>query len=547
MKNYTHAILPRASPPLVLRDYQIQTIDKMVDYDGRAALGVLGTGLGKTLIFTEFIRKDVTESDHRCLILSHREELVRQPLTYLTDLPCGIELAQHHARGQPIISASVQSLVGRLDRYNPREIDTIIVDEAHHAAAPTYRKVLDYFPAARIFGFTATAHRGDGIGLDCVFDDLLCEYDTLWGIEHGYLTPMDCVQVQLKYKMGSVRISEYGDFDQADVARVMSGTAAGVVEAYEKHARGQTIIFAASTDEARDITDLLNKHAGRKVAGLILGNTKNRDRVLEAYKLGLLQVLVNFGVLTEGTDLPSTETVIIARPISHTNVGLYAQMVGRALRLYPGKTTALVIDCVGISDYPVCTAATLIGKPLPEEKPAEVKSAEEKQPDEDKVEVLSDDEIPETWIEKQQEVSILDKGKGVDLHDVAWVELKNGGYILPIPNMVYRVSAPDDAGNVYLRKNKKCSKNAVPPQFVFDYVFQDLQKNHPHDRHIWDKSSRHVWDHQPITNQQYALIHRLAPDYKIDAKKMTRGDASRLIQLLLYKKDELEEGEVHAP
>ena len=358
---------------------------------------------------------------------------------------------------------------------------------------------------------------------------------------------MDCVQVLLKYKMGSVRINEYGDFDQADVARVMSGTAAGVVEAYQAHAHGQTIIFAASTDEARDITDLLNKHAGRKVAGLILGSTRDRGRVLEAYKLGILRVLVNYGVLTEGTDLPSTETVIIARPIAHSNVGLYAQMVGRALRLYPGKATALVIDCVGISDYPICTAATLIGKPLPEEKPAEVKSTEEKQPDENKVDVLSDDEIPDSWIKQRKEVSIMEKGKGVDLHGVAWLELKNGGYILPVPNMVYRVSAPDIAGNVYLRKNKKCAKNAMPPQFVFDYVFQDLQKNHPHDRHIWDKSKRHAWDKQPITNQQYALIRRLAPDYKIDAKKMTRGDASRVIQLLLYKQEDLEEGVGNAP
>lgn len=536
---------PRGSPPL--RDYQQDTVDKMLRYEGRAALCVLGTGLGKTRIFTDFIRREVKQNDHHCLILSHREELVKQPLTYLTDLPCGIELAQQHARGQHVITASVQSLVGRLDRYNPREIDTIIVDEAHHAAAPTYRKILDYFCGARIYGFTATAHRGDGIGLDCVFDDLLCEHDTLWGIEHGYLTPMDCVQVQLKYKMGTVKVNEYGDFDQADVARVMSGTAAGVVEAYDKYARGQTIIFAASVDEARDITDLINKYAGKRVAGLILGSTKNRDRLLEAYKMGLLQVLVNFGVLTEGTDLPSTETVIIARPIAHANVGLYAQMVGRALRLYPGKTTALVIDCVGISDYPVCTAATLIGKPLPEEKPETPETTEPKQPDENQTQLLKDDEIPDSWIQQQKEVSIMEKGKGVDLHGVAWVALKNGGYILPVPNMVYRVSAPDIAGNVYLRKNKKCAKNAMPPQFVFDYVFQDLQKNHPHDRHIWDKSSRHVWDHQPITNQQYTLIHRLAPDYKIDAKKMTRGDASRLIQLLLYKKDELEEGADHAP
>lgn len=536
---------PRAAPPL--RDYQVDTIDRMLSYEDRAALCVLGTGLGKTRIFTEFIRREVAENDHHCLILSHRAELVHQPLTYLSDLHGGIELAQQHAHQEPVISASVQSLVGRLARYNPRAIDTIIVDEAHHAAAPTYRKVLDYFPAARIFGFTATSHRGDGIGLDCVFKDVLCEYDTLWGIQHGYLTPMDCVQISLKYKMGSVKINEYGDFNKADVARVMSGTAAGVVEAYLAHARGQTIIFAASVDEARDIVTLLNKRIGKKVAGLILGNTRNRDRVLEAYRLGALKVLVNFGVLTEGTDLPSTETVIIARPISRTNVGLYAQMVGRALRLYPGKTTALIIDCVGISDYPICTAATLIGKPLPEEKPKEPETTEDKLPDEDKVQILKDEEIPETWIKEQKEVSIMEKGKGVDKHGVAWLGTSKNGYILIIPNMVYRISAPDEAGNVYLRKNKKCSRNAVPPQFVFDYVYQDLQKNHPHDAHIWDESKRHQWDRQPMTSQQFDLIHRFAPNIILDTKTMTRGDASRLIQLLLYKNDAVEkEGAGHA-
>lgn len=531
--------LNKTGPPL--RPYQEDVIHKMILYDGHSALCVLGTGLGKTRIFVDFLRREVTENDHHCLILSHREELVRQPLTYLSDLPCGIELAQQHARGQPVISASVQSLVRRLDRYNPREIDTIIVDEAHHAAAPTYRKVLDYFPAARIFGFTATAHRGDGIGLDCVFDDLLCEYDTLWGINHGYLTPMDCVQVQLKYKMGAVKINEYGDYDQTDVARIMSGTAAGVVEAYEKHARGQTIIFAVSVDEARDIADLLNKHAGKRVAGLILGSTRDRGRVLEAYKLGILRVLVNYGVLTEGTDLPSTETVIIARPISHTNVGLYAQMVGRALRLYPGKTTALVVDCVGISDYPVCTAATLIGKHL---KNADKNNTEASIPVENAVEnvpitILSGDDIPESWIDKRREVSILDKGKGVDLHGVAWIHLKNGGYVLRVPNMVYRISAPDQNGCVYLRKNKKSAKSPMPPQFVLDYVYQDLCKNHPHDKHIWDAKKRRIWDNQPATDAQVALIQKLNKDCNIDIHKMTRGDASGLIQTLLYCRGDL--------
>ena len=120
----------KRAPPL--RDYQAKTLQLMKDYDGQAALCNIATGLGKTRIYTEYIRWDVSENDHHVLILSHREELVRQPLEYLKDLPCGIELGPLHADGEPIISASVQSLVGRLSEYNPYSIDTIIIDEAHN-------------------------------------------------------------------------------------------------------------------------------------------------------------------------------------------------------------------------------------------------------------------------------------------------------------------------------------------------------------------------------------------------------------------------------
>lgn len=78
--------------------------------------------------------------------------------------------------------------------------------------------------------------------------------------------------------------------------------------------------------------------------------------------MGLIKVLVCYAVLTEGVDLPMTETVLLARPVATTNVGLYAQMVGRGLRLHPGKSACKIIDCVGISRMPICTAATLIGE-----------------------------------------------------------------------------------------------------------------------------------------------------------------------------------------
>lgn len=523
------------SPPL--RPYQQDVLEKMIAYDGRAALCVLATGLGKTRIFTEFLRCEAVENDHTCLILSHREELVTQPLEYLKDVPCGIEQGMRHAdpARHKIIAASVQSLIHRLRSYNPLEVQTIIIDEAHHAAAPTYRKIVDYFPNAVIFGFTATAHRGDGAGLDCVFTDLICEYDVKWGVQNGYLAPIECVQTKLKYNMGSVKIrTDTGDYSGADIARIMSGTADGVVEAYHKYARGQTIIFAASVDEARDITDILNA-ASPNTAALIIGATKNRGRLLEGYRLGIYRVLVNFGVLTEGTDLPMTETVLIARPVAHTNVGLYAQMVGRGLRLCPGKASCLVIDCIGISDAPICTAATLIGKPPSDPEKADQSS--EKPPDElpaDQNPILTGAQIPTTWLQNERRVDIMMQPTGTDIHDVAWLALPSGGYVLAVPGMVYRISRPLADGKVYLRKNKKCSKAPMPQQFIFDYVYTDLVKKHKKFRHIWDKTQRKYWDKNPATAQQLALIARIAPGQIVDTSKLTRGDASQLIQFLLY-------------
>lgn len=272
---------------------------------------------------------------------------------------------------------------------------------------------------------------------------------------------------------------------------------------------------------------------GASTAAFIDGTTQNRGHFLEAYRLGLIKVLVCYAVLTEGVDLPMTETVVLARPIARTNVGLYAQMVGRGLRLYPGKASCKVIDCVGVSNMPICTAATLIGKDVPAPKPE--KEPTEKLPEEqDPIKVLEGNEIPDSWIKNQKEVNVMALGEGYTTHDVAWLDVKGGGRILPLPNVVYRISKPLPNGMVYLRKNKKCSRCAVPLQFVLDYVYQDLKQNHPQQQHIWDKKQRYKWDRQPITSEQISLIHKLAPDYKIDTKKMTRGDASRVIQLLAY-------------
>ena len=156
-----------------------------------------------------------------------------QPLEYLKGLPCGHRAGTTHAHGEPIISASVQSLVGRLDKYNPYSIDTIIIDEAHHSAA---RPTAKFLSTSKMPFVLASLQPQSAVMVSAwmwLLTTFLCEYNTLYGIEHGYLSPIEACQVNLKYDLGTVQYREdTGDYDAADIARVMSGTAAGIAEAY---------------------------------------------------------------------------------------------------------------------------------------------------------------------------------------------------------------------------------------------------------------------------------------------------------------------------
>ncbi len=153
---------------------------------------------------------------------------------------------------------------------------------------------------------------------------------------------------------------------------------------------------------------------------------------------------------------------------------------------------------------------------------------------EEQIEVLPAEKIPDTWIKKEREVDVMDVGMGADMHDVAWIPLTTGGYLLPIPGVTYKISKPLTDGTVFLYKNKKSAKSPMPLQFIFDWVYQDLRQKHANAKYIWCKSERKRWDNQPITREQVTLIKKLAPDYKINTKKTTRGDASAIIQNLLY-------------
>lgn len=330
-----------------LRPYQRECIETIEAQAPGAYLAQMATGLGKTVTFA-----NIPRHGERMLILSHREELVEQPRKYF-DCSYGIERASSRSHGEEVVSASVQSLVRRLDRFRPDDFRLIICDEAHHAAARTYRAIFDYFRPEKLIGFTATPNRGDKVRLDTVFQDIIFQRDLRWGIQNGYLCDIHCRRVDIGFDLSAVH-TRHGDYAPGELDEAMEGTADAIAQAYQEMAVGATLIFAVSVNQAHEI-------AGRIPGAVVVtGETKDRAAIIQAFTAGEIPCIVNCMVFTEGTDIPRVETVIVARPTQ--SEALYAQMVGRGLRLYPGKERLELIDCVGITGRAsLCTAPSLLG------------------------------------------------------------------------------------------------------------------------------------------------------------------------------------------
>lgn len=229
-----------------LRTYQTECIDTIEAQPPGAYLAQMATGLGKTVTFANLPRHG-----GRMLILSHREELVEQPRKYF-DCSYGIERAQQHSHGEEVVSASIQTLVRRLDQFDSEDFRLIICDEAHHAAASTYRKIFDHFRPEKLIGFTATPNRGDKVRLDTVFSKIIFQRDLRWGVQNGYLCNIHCRRVDIGFDLSAVH-TRRGDYAPGELDEAMDGTADAIAEAYRSMAVGATLIFAVSVHQAEEI------------------------------------------------------------------------------------------------------------------------------------------------------------------------------------------------------------------------------------------------------------------------------------------------------
>lgn len=351
-----------------LRPYQHEAIRCIREAfrEHRSTLLVMATGVGKTTVFGAVAR----DWSGRVLVIGHRDELLDQARSRLEKM-CGeavdLEQADFRAGRARLVVASIQT-ISRPSRLKGDEVrhrgfkaddfSLVIVDEAHHAAASTYRAVLAHFTAAKVLGVTATPDRGDRRALGDVFDSVALEYSKLYkngaydpldAIKDGWLVPLVAERVDIDVDLSQVKTTKKGDLneDQLDEAMGQQHVLEGVVRpCYERAGDRRTVVFTTSVVNAHKMAAIFNTlrpGCARAVDGGML--LDDRRAVLRGYAHGDFQFLVNVMVATEGWDDPPTSCVAIGRPTKSR--ALFAQMLGRGLRLSPGKTDCLVLEFAG--------------------------------------------------------------------------------------------------------------------------------------------------------------------------------------------------------
>lgn len=306
-----------------LRIYQAHAIRRVracALRGSRSVLIVSPTGSGKTRIACEFIM----QSRHKgktSLFVCHRSELIAQTIQAL-GIDCNVLAPWGNASDSPVTIASVQTLLAR--NIIPKA-DLVVFDEAHHYVSSEWGTLAQKLQGAYILGLTATPQRADGTGLGNLFDSLVVVAQPRDLIAQGYLVDMDVV----------------------GVSRSASGTLIDPVDAYfsvVKQPR-KTIVFATNVMHARELATRW-RDKGLKTACVDEDlSWPKREKIIEEFKAGKLDLLTNVYCLTEGFDAPDVEVVVLARGCGSQSA--YLQMVGRAMRPYPGKDKALLIDCKG--------------------------------------------------------------------------------------------------------------------------------------------------------------------------------------------------------
>lgn len=542
----------------------------------------LATGSGKTVIFTQLIDRiqPRTGCATQTLIMAHRRELVEQAARHCAraypDKTIEIEMGKLHASGTADITiASVQSIVSedRLSKFDPARFKLILVDEAHHIVAPGYLKVLGHFGLSTkhqnspaLVGVSATFSRFDGLKLGAAIDEIVYHKDYVDMIGDKWLSDVVFTTVETSADLSKVKRKASGDFQIPSLSKAVNtdGNNDLMVRTWFAKASGRksTLVFCVDLSHVVSVTQKFRQYGVN--ARFVTGDTPDvvRSQILDDFRNGVFPVLVNCGVFTEGTDIPNIDCVLLGRPTQSRN--LLVQMIGRGMRLHPGKENCHIIDMVSSLETGIVTTPTLFGLDPNEivkgASTGDMRSLREKREAEKLREKQAHTITPGmehgtgtprtvTFTEYDSVFDLISDTAGEkhirSISQYAWVQVGPGRYVLTGPTGTYLRIEPaehDAPGDV---KFLAFEVRALPPGVAkspFATPRELLRANtladavHGCDRYAEEIfphtfiSRRQRWRTGPATEGQVKFLNKLrGPDDQLTAEDINKGQAADMI------------------
>ena len=336
-----------------LRPYQLdclESIELKLQEGVNKQLVVLPTGAGKTVIFAELLKR----KNLKTLVIAHRIELLQQAQDKITvvapDIETGIFSGNSKCHDKQVTIATIQSAQHHLKLLKKEDYQLLIIDEAHHAAAKTYKELIrnlgfDKKDSKRLLvGFTATPYRGDGRALNDVFQQLVYHISIRKLVNLGYLVKPEGIHVKVGIDLRQVK-KQLGDYRKDQLKRVMLEKESlqvvlATIKTQAPKRRG--IVFTVNIEHAEIMKKCLIQEGFSCATVHSKVSKKKREKALKDFSSGKAQFITNPMILTEGFDCPAADCMINAAPTM--NRSLYIQRAGRVLRPFQNKTNALLID-----------------------------------------------------------------------------------------------------------------------------------------------------------------------------------------------------------
>lgn len=597
------------NPDIELRDYQeesLKSVRKKYDKGINRLLVSQATGMGKTVMFSHLPARFPGLIRYGMMVIVHTDELAYQAQDTLQwvcpNLRVDLEKAEYEADASADVIVTSRQTLGRsksrlhkLKKF--RQFGIVVTDEAHHVkAGGTYDNILsplglgtdtdysDLLPNDQprlSVGVTATPNRNDGLGLDKFFGDIASNHPLEWGIKNGYLADVRALQVDTDAHVDEIT-SRGGDFAVGELSDATNTDARNkvIVNAWKEHVQDSAIAFCVDVDHAHDLADMFREGGVSAVA--VDGTTPKGERedIIDSYREGIIQVITNCGVLTEGFDAPGTHAIIMARPTKSTP--LYIQCLGRGTRTMPTsignldskeerlkaieeseKPYMTLVDFVDVSgDHEIVRAPSLFGLSSDFDAQADETGGEKRMVGDvvEKVEELAEenpykeeeireaDSFEEMQIEAD-EITVFDVADPDDeveeISDYRWMHMGTGTYQLTVPadrqfeirleeNMLgkyeCRVHYPTQYVETSSGKEKVQGEtfDRDEPYDSLDEAVSDVDERITQEHGDITELMEHTasWHSGSATSGQKGFLDRLGVDYEDD---ITKGEASALI------------------